>query len=162
MTFEPLFQMPSAWTSVADRFGVHLFEGRVTVADMQRMETLGDEWYRKHPGKLVELVVVFPSDARMTDEERARMAQLIKRWEKVRAASATVILAAGLMGAMHRSVLTGMTMLVPPPHPAKVFARVPDAVTWLLPYLRSACSGEIMPGKAVTAVESLCDSFRRR
>jgi hypothetical protein len=126
------------------------------------METLGDRWYRKNPGKLVELAIILPSETRMTSEERTRMTQLIKRWESVRIASATVILASGMLGAMHRSVLTGMTMLVPPPHPAKVFATVPDAMSWLLPYLRTACGDDVMPGRALSAVEGLCDAFRAR
>jgi hypothetical protein len=160
--FEPLFQMPTAWTSVSGRFGVHLFEGRVTLEDMQRMKTLGDQWYRRNPGKLVELAVVFPSDTRMTSEERTGMAQLIKHWEGVRIASATVILASGMLGAMHRSVLTGMTMLVPPPHPARVFAQIADAMSWLLPHLRVACGADVMPGSALSAVEGLCAAFQAR
>jgi len=26
-------------------------------------------------------------------------------------------------------------MIAPPPHPAEVFGNIPDAVTWLAPYL---------------------------
>ena len=53
--------------------------------------------------------------------------------------TATVVMAEGLMGAIHRSILTGFTLLVPPPHPAKIFADVPRAAAFLLPYIAQAC-----------------------
>lgn len=150
MLFEPVIRLPTAWTSVANRFGVHLFEGQVTVSDMDRMQQVGDEWHRKNPGQLVEMAVVFPSDTRMTGDERSRMVQLIKHWEKHRVASATVILAGGMVGAMHRSVLTGMMMLAPSPHPAKVFATMTDATGWLLPHIQKLCG----PGATKSAVDN--------
>jgi hypothetical protein len=153
MKIEPIFQMPTAWTGVSDRFGVHLFEGRVTPADMDRMQALGDQWYKRNPGKLVELVVVFPSETVMTSEERQRMARLIKHWEKHRIASATVILAAGMLGAMHRSVLTGMLMIAPPPHPSKIFSNVGEAVTLLLPHVRSLSDATTTTGDVMALVD---------
>jgi hypothetical protein len=136
MKLEPLICMPNAWPSVSGRFGVHLFEGRVTLDDMGLMQTVGERWTAEHPGQRVELVVVFPSDTRLTNEERLRMLRLIKAGEAHRIASATVILAEGILASMQRSVLTGMMMLVPPPHPAKVFANIADSARWLLPHVQ--------------------------
>ncbi len=154
--------MPTAWSGVAGRFGVHLFEGVVTVADMDRLEVMGSRWYRDNPGKMVELVLIFPSDARMTGEERVRMSKIIKRWEGQRIASATTILAEGMRGAVHRSVLTGLLMLAPPPHPSKVFGKVADAVGWLAPYVRQACGPAATHAAAQSAVSAFCASFQAR
>ena len=159
---EPIIQITPAWTAVSGRFGVHVFEGRLTVADMDRMQAAGDEWYRRNPGRMVELVIVFPSNTVMTSDERKRMTELIKRWERVRDASATVILAEGILGAMQRSVLTGMFMLVPPPHPWKVFGDVTDAVTWLFPYVAPLCHAATTRDVAVNAVDELCRAFKAR
>lgn len=159
---EPIILLPNAWTYVAGRFGIHLFEGELTVSDMDRMEALGNDWYRKNPGKLVELTVIFPSDARMSGEERQRMARLIKRWENDRTAAATVILAAGMVGAMQRSILTGMLMIAPPPHPSKIFGEVPNAITWLLPHLRSLAGADASREALLAAVLDLGAAFQAR
>ena len=142
------------------RFGVHVFEGSVTLDDMIRIESSGSLWHRTNPGQIVELVIIFPSDARMTNEERTRMASIVKRWEKTRKASATVVLAEGLAGAMHRSILTGLQMLAPPPHPTKVFSRTPDAVAWLAPHVQSLCGPDAIAADLLAAVEHLCEAFR--
>ena len=162
MILEPLIRLPNAWTGVAGRFGVHLFEGRLTVADMDRMEAIGDEWQAKNPGRLVELVVIFPSSARLDDAERARLVRLVARREKDRAASATVIMAEGMVGAMQRSILTGINLIRRPPHPVKVFSAVPDAVSWLLPHVREACDRTAGRLEMLTATENFCASFRLR
>jgi hypothetical protein len=158
--FEPLLTLPNLVSGMWRRFGVHAFEGAVTLDDMARIEASGSQWHRTNPGQLVELVIIFPSDARMSTEERARMASLVKRWEKTRTASATVVLADGLAGAMHRSVLTGLQMIAPPPHPTKVFSRVPDAVAWLAPYIQALCGADATAAELLAAVDRLCDGFR--
>ena len=93
MKLEPIIEMPCLHTGLWKRFSVHLFEGKVTLADMEEIESRSEVWHDKLRGKLVEMVVIFPSDAKMTSDERAKMTQIIKRWESSRAASATVILA---------------------------------------------------------------------
>jgi hypothetical protein len=157
--FEPIIEMPNALTGVWRRFGVHLFEGTLTLADMDRLEEVGAAWRKTARGKMVELVVVFPSEARMSGDERARMAAIIKRWEDAREASATVILAEGLVGALHRSVLTGIQMLVPAPHPTKVFGAIAPAVTWLAPYVEKLVGAEAKPAALIAGVEELCARF---
>ena len=137
MALQPIVRLPTAWSSGDQAWAVHLFEGQLSVADMDRMQHSGDQWIAKHPGKRVELVIIYPSDARMSAEERARMGRLMKHGEPRRAASATVILAHGLRGAMHRSTLTALMMIAPPSHPAKVFGTASDAVHWMFPHVRA-------------------------
>lgn len=161
MKLVPLLQKPTAWSAVGERFAVHLFEGHVTVAQMAEFEAVGDAWFAANPGKLVELVIIHPSDSRMTGEERSRMARVIKRWERHRVASATVILATGMLGAMQRSVLTGLVMLAPPPHPAKVYGAVPDAIEWITPHVRSL-SPHVTPAAMHAAVTELSRAFEAR
>ena len=154
--------MPTAWTGTSGRFGVHLFEGKVAVLDMDRLESMGAQWHRKNTGNTVEMVIIFPSDARMTSEERVRMAKLIKRWEDARIASATIILADGILGAMQRSVLTGLMLLAPPPHPAKVFGNSAEGVTWLAPHVQTVCGAEATRALMQTAVDAFCSEFKAR
>jgi hypothetical protein len=160
MTFEPLLELPNLVASVWRRFGVHVFEGKVTVEDMARMEAVGVQWLKKNPGKMVEMTIIYPTDTRMTGEERARMARLIKRWEDSRTASATVILATGVLGSMHRSVLTGLQFLVRPPHPTKVFGVTAEAVEWLTPHVQELCGVDARYGDLVAGVDALCARFK--
>lgn len=160
MKFEPIIQMPNVMTGMWRRFGVHAFHGRITVEDMTLLEAAGSQWHKRNPGKVVEMVVIFPSDARMDGEERARMAVMVKRFEGVRTASATVVLAGGLQGSMHRSVLTGLQLITPPPHPTKVFGALADALSWLGPHIQALCGTDVTLEDVQSGVEALCLSFQ--
>jgi hypothetical protein len=160
--FERLIELPTAWTCISGRMGVHLFQGELTVTDMDRMDAAGAAWQAAHPGKRVELTIVLPSDARLTAEQRTRMTRLVRRWEKERVASATVILAEGLRGAMHRSVLTGLMMLAPPPHPAKVFGGIAEAVAYLAPHVQSLNGPTATRAMLLTGVLEQYEAFRAR
>ena len=162
MKLEPIIEMHCMISALWRRFVVHLFEGKVTLADMDEIEAGSEAWDQKVRGKRVEMVVILPSDAKMTGDERARMTRLIKRWEGARAASATVILASGLTGAMHRSVLTGMQMLAPPPHPTKVFGDIGQATAWLRPHVQRACGVEASAEELELAVGALRERFAGR
>jgi hypothetical protein len=162
MKLGTIIDMPCLLTGAWSRFGVHLFHGKVTTSDIDMMERLGDAWFAKNPGRLVELVVVFPSDARLSSEERTRMTQLMKRREKDRIASATVILAEGLTGAVHRSVLTGLLLLARPPHPIKIFGTTKAAVTWLAPHVQTLCGATATADNLNAAVDELSGRFRAR
>jgi hypothetical protein len=159
---EPLIQLPNVWSGVASGFGVHLFEGKLHLGDMDRLEKAGMDYLTTKGGRVIELVVVFPSPSRMTGEERARMAKLMRRWEDRRAASATVILATGILGAVHRSVLTGLLTLAPPGHPARVFAEVEPALTWLRPYFNDVSGRPVPLGTLLSAVRAFSAAFRAR
>jgi hypothetical protein len=161
-SFSPIIEMPTVMTAVWHRMGVHLFEGKLSIEDMDRLDAQGADFRKRVPGKMVELVVIFPSDARMTSDERARMAALIKRWEKERVASSTVILADGLIGSLHRSVLTGLQMIVPAPHPVKVFGAIAPAVKWLAPYVRDLCGPDATAEALLLGVDDLCARFAAR
>lgn len=161
MSWEPLIRFPTAWTSVLGTFGVHLFEGHLSLEHMDRMQEMAERWLEQRKVKLVELVVIHPSDARMTHEERMRMARLIKHGESRRIASATVILAEGIIGSVQRSILTGLTMLVPPSHPAKVLGAVDAAVDWLYPFLPRTTPGSSLADLHAALSTHLAE-FRRR
>jgi len=162
MMFEPVIRLSSAWSSVSGRLGVHLFEGRLTVADMNRMQMIGDEWRRKNTMKTADLSIIYPSDSRMTTEERTRMAQLIKHDEQFRVAAATVILADGMLAAVQRSILTGLVLVAFPPHPAKVFATTAEAVHWLLPHIWRLQGPGLTTADALVAISELCAEFQAR
>jgi len=162
MKLEPIIEMSCMTTGMWRRFAVHLFEGKLTLDDIERLEKNSEVWHSKIAGKVVEMVVIFPSEAKMTSEERTRMTRIIKRWEHKRLASATVILAQGLVGSMHRSVLTGMQMLVPAPHPVKVFGAISDAIQWLTPHVHEACGAEAKVDTLLEAVNGLSAQFGKR
>lgn len=162
MQFEVVVKMPSAWSGVHRHFAIHLFQDRVTVAQMDELEAVGSAWRKRNPGKLVELVVIFPSNDHMTSDERARMAKLMKRWENERLASATVILADGLVGALQRSILTGLVMLVPPSHPAKIVGRLADAATWLAPHVGTLWQRPVAATELLTGISAICAEFEAR
>lgn len=160
MKLEPLIEMPNMVTGVWRRFGVHVFEGKLTLEDMVRMDDAGVAWHKKNQGKTVELVIVFPSNSTMTADERKRMARIIKRWEHLRIASATAILATGLVGAAQRSVLTGLQLIAPVPHPYKVFGAIEPAVEWLNPHVRELLGPEATLQATQLAVAELCTTFK--
>jgi hypothetical protein len=62
---------------------------------------------------------------------------------------------------MQRSVLTGLMMLAPPPHPVKVFGTIPEAVEYLQPYLRQI-PGAPIAQSPLPAVLALYEAFRSR
>lgn len=130
---EPVFRLPTAWsTAVSGALSVNHFEGEVTVMEMNTIQEIGDRWYARYPAKSLSLSLVYPTTHRPPPEQRERLRQLIKHWEHHHLASANVMLIDGLLGAMHRSVLTGVMMLAPPPHPAKIFASLDAGLPWLL------------------------------
>ena len=161
-SFERIIELPAVWSYLCGRFAVHLFQGQLSVSDMDRMEQVGALWHERNPGKRVELSIILPSDARMEQAERARMARLVRRWEHERVASATVVLAQGLRGAMHRSVLTGLMLLAPPPHPAKVFGTIPDAVAFVTPYVQPLLDRSYSGAALGQAIHALYRSFDAR
>jgi hypothetical protein len=66
-----------------------------------------------------------------------------------------------MVGALQRSVLTGLNLLASPPHPAKVFSEVPDAIDWLLPHLGAVCGPRSL-AEVTTGVREFCDTFQQR
>lgn len=162
MKLEPIIELPCLATGVWRRFAVHIFEGKLTLDNITQLEKDSEVWHSKLSEKLVEMVVIHPSQSKMTSEERKRMQGLIKRWENTREAGATVILAQGLAGALHRSVLTGLLMAVPAPHPTKVFGATNDALRWLAPSIQKTCGPEARIDALIAAVAELSAHFQRR
>ena len=165
MKLEPVIRMPTFWSSVLAstqvELGVHLWEGDLTVLEMNQIQEIGDRWYARYPGKSLALNIVYPGASLIPPpaELRDRFRRLLKHWESRHLAACTVMLAEGLLGAMHRSVLTGMLMIVPPPHPAKIFATVDDALPWLLGHARG---GALDPRELRAAIDALRAEFSAR
>jgi hypothetical protein len=113
-------------------------------------------------GERTALAVVFPSEARLTPEERTHWARLVKRGEAHRAGSATVILATGTLASLQRSLLTGLTMLAPPPQPSKVLGTIDDALPWLAPYLQATLRPRVAYGELCSALQAHVAAFRAR
>ncbi len=160
--FEHLIEQPNVLFAAWRRFGVYLFEGEISIDDIDRIEMAGSQFFRKTPGKIVEIAVIFPSEARMTSEQRAHMGKTLKRWESRRLASATVILATDLIGSMQRSVLTGLQLITRPPHPTKVFSKVDEAVLWLAPHLAEACGIDATYPKVMAGIHDATVRFAAR
>jgi hypothetical protein len=159
---DPIIEMPCMVTGNWRRFAVHVFEGKATLADMAAIEENSERWHAKIRDQLVEMVIILPSNAKMTGDERSKMTHIIKRWEHTRIASSTVVLAQGLLGSLHRSVLTGMQMVVPPPHPTKVFGSIDDGLRWLAPYIQKSSGADAQADTLIVAVDNLIAYFGKR
>jgi hypothetical protein len=159
---EPIIEMPCMVTGHWRQLAVHIFEGKTTVADMNAIEAFSEKWHAKITEKLVEMVVILPSEMKMTNEERTKMARIIKRWENTRIASATVVLTQGLKGALDRSVLTGFQLVVPPPHPMKVFGAIEDGTRWLAPYVQKSSGADADEHAMTSAIRQLIAHFDKR
>ncbi|HEY6879122.1 MAG TPA: hypothetical protein VI299_13945 [Polyangiales bacterium] len=162
MRFDPVIHLPTAWISAAGEFVLYLFEGQLSLADMDRIQAHASNWLLDHPGRRVDMAVVFPSGASMSAVERQRMVALIKLGEAERAASATVFLAEGLLASVQRSILTGIMLLAPPPHPVKIFAHIPEAAHWLYPHLRRLTGPRLTLDVFVRAVDAHIAAFHAR
>ena len=162
MKLEPIIEMPCMVTGNWRRFAVHVFEGKATLADMAAIEASSERWHAKIPDQIVEMVIILPSGAKMTGDERTKMTHIIKRWESTRIASATIVRAQGLLGSLHRSVLTGLQMVAPPPHPIKVFGTIDDGLRWLAPHIQKSCGVDATVDALIVAVDDLITHFGKR
>ncbi len=132
---------------VADKFVVGtwrrlialVFDGNLDMTALELLRLRSDEWLEAHPGRTVDIAIVQPSATQMDDATRKMLALVIKDHQDNRNAAATVILATGLRGALHRSVVTAVNMMAPPPYPGRVFGAVDDALDWLSPYIVELC-----------------------
>lgn len=117
------------------RLVVLVTDGHNDVRALEELRRTLVGWIGENPGKNVTLVVLHATPSSMSSDERRTMMRLMEETKHSRMASATVVMATGVLGALHRSILTGMNMLVPPPHPSKIVADVPSAARFLAPYL---------------------------
>lgn len=139
---------------------VWVVEGHTPVATLEalrlRLAVLSRE---RGDEKHVALTVLYPSDSAMSAEERRSVARMIDETKHRRLASATAVLAQGMMGAVHRSILTGMSILVPPPHPNRITSSIEDAVAFAHPFVVQS-SGAVAMADLRTMVEDLYDTLR--
>jgi hypothetical protein len=128
---------------------------------MDRLEAVGERWQRANKGPRAEMVVILPSRAKLNAEERQRMTRLMRHGEAERVAAATVILAEGVSGAVQRSLLTGLLLVAPAPHPVKVCGTLEDGLTYLSPHLQMLGSRASVP-ELIATVMPLYEAFRDR
>jgi hypothetical protein len=137
------------------RLVLWVIDGHTPLDELERMRAIVGDWSRRERGlQNVTLIVIYPANTTMSGEERRSVARMIEDTKSTRAASATVILSGGMVGALHRSILTGFTLLAPPPHPAKVFADVPSAIAFLHPHVERLC-GRVPAADVVGLVDAL-------
>lgn len=138
---------------VTDTYAITMWEGLVLwVADGEtpveelRALTQFVKRYRAERGERpnVALTVIHGTRTGMTAEARREVTRLIDLTKHDRVASSTVVLAQGMLGALHRSILTGMELVVPAPHPVKICGDVSTAVAFLHPYIVELC-GPVAP-----------------
>src|SRR5690349_19927053 len=95
-------------------------DGHRPVEGVSRVRGIVGAWTRERgSAKNVTLVVIHGSKTSMSFAARATIAKMTAETESSRLASASVVLGGGMVGALHRSILTGFSILVPPPHPVK-------------------------------------------
>lgn len=148
---------------VTDTYAITMWEGLVlwvadgeTPLDELRALTEFVLRYKRERGERqnVALTVIHGTRTGMTAEARKEIARLIDLTKHTRRASSTVVLAEGMLGALHRSILTGLSLLVPPPHPVKITGDVASAVAFLHPYIEELC-GPIPPQHVAAMVGDL-------
>jgi len=118
---------------------IWVVDGSTPPEELERLRTISRAWREEHPEPTVNLIVIYPTQTTMDAAQRKVAAKFIDETKHTRVASATAVLATGMVGALHRSLLTGLSILVPPPHPVKITARVVDAVDFLHPHIEQTC-----------------------
>lgn len=126
------------------RLTMWVVDGRTPIEELEGLRHLVMRWVADHPEKTVSLIVIHGTPSTMDPAERKSVAKMIEDTKHTRVASATVILGRGMIGSLHRSILTGFALLVPPPHPTKVFDDTLDAIRFLHPYIEQVC-GPVEP-----------------
>jgi hypothetical protein len=140
---------------------VWVVQGHTGVAQLEKLRIRFLELARaRGDEKHVALIVLYPSESTMSAEERRCLARMIDESKRRRLASSTAVLAKGLMGAVHRSILTGMSILVPPPHPNRIVSSIEDAIAFVHPHVVQSC-GAIATGDMRAMVADLYDHVRR-
>jgi hypothetical protein len=141
----------AAWKGLV----VWVVDGHTPLDELERLRVLVRGWTRERgAAKNVTLVVIHASSTTMSTEERRSVARMVEETKSSRLASSTVVAAAGVVAALHRSILTGISLLVPPPHPVKIVANVPAAVRFLHPYVEVLC-GRVPPAEIESFVARL-------
>jgi hypothetical protein len=131
----------AAWKGLV----VWVVDGHTPLEELERLRVVVRDWMRERgSAKNVSLVVIHANSTTMSGEERRTVAKIVEDTKSSRIASANVVVSSGVVAALHRSILTGLSLLVPPPHPVKVFANVSPAIRFLHPYIEALC-GRVAP-----------------
>ena len=119
----------------------HLFAGwgslfmvvwrhETTLAAVADLAPLVTQFAARHP-RFALLVVVEESASLPSSTVRERIAASLQRVAPYIGASAVVHEGSGFRAAAVRAVLAGLGLIVRPPYPHQIFARVEDAGRWL-------------------------------
>jgi hypothetical protein len=139
---------------------VWVVDGHTPVDELERLRLHVLEWTRAQgDAKNVALTVLHSNRSTMSAEERRIVARMIDETKGSRLASATVVLADGMLGALHRSILTGFSLLVPPPHPTKICGDLPSALAFLAPHIEKV-AGDVPPAHIEAIVDDLHGAVR--
>lgn len=115
---------------------IWVVEGHTPLEQLERLRLrIGAIARERGNEKHVALTILHPSDSAMSSEERASVSKMIDETKHRRLAAATAVLAQGVMGSVHRSILTGMSLLVPSPHPNRIAATEEAAIKFIHPYV---------------------------
>ena len=134
---------------------IWVVDGHTPLDELKRLRSRVAEWRQQRAArKNVALTVLYPSPSTMSTEERLTVARMIDETKHDRTASATVVLADGILGALHRSILTGLSIVVPSPHPVRISADLGTAITFVLPHVERLC-GPIEHGEIEAMVADL-------
>lgn len=107
----------------------------------------------RYPGRCAYIEVIEPESKAPSDADRKTAVEAFKKLGKDLAAVCFVVDGPQMRAALVRTVLTGMTFLLPQMQPSKVFKRVSDAVEWIKP--RMAADDPAFTSKVVAAFEYL-------
>jgi len=121
------------------RLTLWVVDGHTPVDELESLRQLSQEWREATTEKVVSLIVLHGRRTTMSGPERRSVMNMINETKHTRLASATVVLGRGLIGSAHRSILTGMSIIVPSPHPVKICAEVSEAIDFLHPYIETVC-----------------------
>lgn len=119
---------------------IWVVDGHTGVEGLERLRVRFSELSRaRGEEKHVALIVLYPAQTTMSAEERKCLAKMIDESKHRRLASSTAVLSQGVIGAVHRSILTGISILIPPPHPNRIVSTIDDAVAFVHPHVVKAC-----------------------
>jgi hypothetical protein len=142
------------------RLLIWVVEGHTPLDQLEKLRIrIGALSRERGEHKHVALTILYPSDSSMSADERACVARMIEETKQRRLAASTAVLAQGVMGSVHRSILTGMSLLVPPPHPNKIAATEDAAIAFVHPYVVQS-SGPIAAADIRAMITELYDQLR--
>jgi hypothetical protein len=112
--------------------------GETTVARLRRVGEIGHELARQLPKGFVALALIHSANApNLPADVRAEAQKLSREPAENMRAIAQVIYGSGFVAAAVRSIATGMVLLQRTKKPTKIFGKLENAATWLVPHMNA-------------------------